>query len=119
MSADRVVIVGTGLIGRAWAITFARGGAEVSLHDAAPAAAPAALGFIERVLGDLDLAYNAMVNANATVTAHLRSVVKVHEAQQEALSHLGLDDDLRVRISDQAAAFSGEVNELLGWRSRP
>ena len=37
---SKVAIVGTGLVGRAWAISFARAGHEVALWDAA-AAAPA------------------------------------------------------------------------------
>jgi len=31
---DKVAIVGAGLVGRAWAITFARGGHDVMLFDA-------------------------------------------------------------------------------------
>ena len=66
-----------------------------------------------RLLADLDRSYNAMINASATVTAHLRSVTKVHEAQQQALSHLGVDPQLQERIAGQAANLSGEVSDLL------
>ncbi|WGF86695.1 3-hydroxyacyl-CoA dehydrogenase [Marinivivus vitaminiproducens] len=48
-----VAIVGTGLVGRAWAITFARGGSRVRLYDATEGAAEKALGFIESVAADL------------------------------------------------------------------
>lgn len=65
------------------------------------------------VLANLDLTYGAMINANAIITAHLRSVIKVHEAQQEALSAVGVDEDLRKTISGEVAAFSGQINELL------
>lgn len=41
MSAG-VAIVGAGLIGRAWAMTFARAGWDVRLHDAAAGVAEAA-----------------------------------------------------------------------------
>ena len=34
-----VAIVGSGLVGRAWAITFARGGCDVRLWDTDPSAA--------------------------------------------------------------------------------
>lgn len=48
-----VSVIGTGLVGRAWAITFARAGHEVRLWDNDPAAADAALSFIGGVLPDL------------------------------------------------------------------
>lgn len=46
-------IVGCGLVGRAWAISFARGGHEVALHDADGAAIEAALAFIDTALEQL------------------------------------------------------------------
>ena len=53
MTGTRVAIVGAGLIGRAWAISFARGGCAVALFDAEPKAVAAALAAIEGLLGDL------------------------------------------------------------------
>jgi L-gulonate 3-dehydrogenase len=50
----RTAIIGTGFVGRAWAISFARAGHEVALWDRDPAAAPAARGYVEGVLGDLE-----------------------------------------------------------------
>ncbi len=44
-----VAIVGSGLVGRAWAITFARGGCDVRLWDTDPSAAERAIAFIESV----------------------------------------------------------------------
>ncbi len=52
-SAIKIAIIGTGLIGRAWAISFARSGAEVRLWDQADGAADKALGYISGVLDDL------------------------------------------------------------------
>jgi L-gulonate 3-dehydrogenase len=51
--AQKIAVIGSGLIGRAWAISFSRAGYEVAVHDAAPGAAEAALGFIDSVLEDL------------------------------------------------------------------
>ena len=48
-----VGIVGAGLIGRAWAIVFARAGCTVRLNDASGDAATAALGIIGESLRDL------------------------------------------------------------------
>ncbi|WP_158816476.1 3-hydroxyacyl-CoA dehydrogenase [Methylocapsa sp. S129] len=49
----KVAIIGTGFVGRGWAISFARAGHEIALWDAAPAAPAAALAYIEGLLPDL------------------------------------------------------------------
>jgi len=49
----RVAIIGTGFIGRAWAICFARAGFEARLWDANPAAVDNAVSYIEPILDDL------------------------------------------------------------------
>jgi 3-hydroxyacyl-CoA dehydrogenase len=49
----KVAVVGAGLIGRAWAISFARAGHEVSVADSDPAALDKALAFVDSVLPDL------------------------------------------------------------------
>jgi L-gulonate 3-dehydrogenase len=50
---EKVAIIGSGLIGRAWAMVFARSGHPVKLYDAAPGAAEKALALIERGLQEL------------------------------------------------------------------
>jgi L-gulonate 3-dehydrogenase len=50
---SKVAIVGSGFVGRAWAISFARAGHDVALWDADPNAPSAALAFIDGVLPDL------------------------------------------------------------------
>ena len=50
----KVAIIGSGFIGRAWAISFARSGHAVTLWDGAPAATEGARDFISGVLSDLD-----------------------------------------------------------------
>jgi 3-hydroxyacyl-CoA dehydrogenase len=47
---EKIAIIGAGLIGRAWAMVFARAGHPVKLWDADPAAIPIALGLIEAAL---------------------------------------------------------------------
>ena len=49
----RVAIVGSGFIGRAWAITFARAGHDVALWDEDPQAPQQAIDFIASVAPDL------------------------------------------------------------------
>src|SRR5690606_20373655 len=50
---DTVAVVGAGLIGRAWAIVFARSGFRVRLHDQLPAALDNCLATIGERLADL------------------------------------------------------------------
>lgn len=50
---EKVAIIGTGLIGRAWAMVFARAGHPVKLYDAAPGAADKAIGLIREGLEEL------------------------------------------------------------------
>ena len=49
----RVAIVGSGFIGRAWAISFARAGHDIVLWDAVPGAPNAAIEYIDGVLSEL------------------------------------------------------------------
>ncbi len=51
--SEQVTIVGSGLIGRSWAIAFARAGWRVVMWDPAEGAAEASLATIENLLGDL------------------------------------------------------------------
>jgi L-gulonate 3-dehydrogenase len=76
----QVAIVGTGFIGRAWAITFARAGHHVTLWDADTAAPAAALDFIAGVLPDL--AANDLLNgaAPSDVIARIDSAERLEEA---------------------------------------
>ena len=49
----KVAVVGAGLIGRAWAMVFARAGWEVALYDSVPGVAEAGLGLIGEGLSAL------------------------------------------------------------------
>jgi 3-hydroxyacyl-CoA dehydrogenase len=53
---DRIAVVGAGLIGRAWAMVFARAGLSVRLWDKLPGVAEAAMGTIRDRLADLKVA---------------------------------------------------------------
>ncbi len=50
---ERIAIIGTGLIGRSWAMVFARAGHAVTMWDAEPRAAAAAQSIIAERLADL------------------------------------------------------------------
>ena len=50
---EQIAIIGTGLIGRAWAMVFARAGHSVRVWDPVAGVPQAALGLIGRSLQDL------------------------------------------------------------------
>ena len=70
---EKVAIIGTGLIGRAWAMVFARAGHPVKLYDAAPGAAEKALTLIGEGLRELQefglIKESAVVVASRVSTA--------------------------------------------------
>lgn len=76
----RTAVIGSGFVGRAWAISFARAGHEVQIWDANAAALPAALDFIDGVLPDLQA--NDLLNGDKpdVVRARLRPVAELAEA---------------------------------------
>lgn len=49
----KIAIVGSGFIGRAWAISFARAGHDVAMWDQLPSATDGALAYISGILADL------------------------------------------------------------------
>jgi len=76
----KTAIVGLGLIGRSWAISFARAGHEVRLWDADPAAAGSALSYIADILPDL-AAHDLLAGAEpSAVMARLRPVSDLADA---------------------------------------
>ncbi|HZP20105.1 MAG TPA: 3-hydroxyacyl-CoA dehydrogenase [Bauldia sp.] len=91
----RTAIIGSGLIGRAWAISFARGGHEVALFDEDRAAPGKAIAFIRDALPDL--AANELLNGETPesvlgrireetdLTAALRGASHVQENTPEKL----------------------------------
>lgn len=74
----------------------------------------------EGVVAAIDGVYEQIKRGNATVTAHLASVVKVHEAQDELLSKAnleGLREKAGVSLSgssERVAAFVGKANKVEG-----
>ncbi|MCL1036199.1 hypothetical protein L2750_03380 [Shewanella submarina] len=64
-----------------------------------------------RVLSDVGESYERIHYANSIVTGHLASVVKVHDAQNELLSDVGLSD-LRVNVGENLTSLSLEISEL-------
>jgi L-gulonate 3-dehydrogenase len=76
---EKIAVIGAGLIGRSWAIVFARAGREVALHDADPASLEANFAALEASLGDLRSA-GLLDESPATVRARIRIAGTLEEA---------------------------------------
>jgi 3-hydroxyacyl-CoA dehydrogenase len=77
-----VGLVGAGLIGRAWANVFARGGWEVRLWDPDPAALAAAPGLIAQSLEDV--ARHGLANDPGAAAQRVRAAASLAEAVGQA-----------------------------------
>jgi L-gulonate 3-dehydrogenase len=89
----KVAVIGSGFVGRAWAISFARAGCEVALWDQDKDAPGKAVAYIERLLPDLEA--NDLLNGGAagevaarvhvapTLESALEGVVHVQENTPE------------------------------------
>jgi 3-hydroxyacyl-CoA dehydrogenase len=76
----KIAIIGSGFVGRAWAISFARAGHDIALWDADAAAAGKALTYIEGVLPDLEV--NDLLNGATakSVRARMQAAAALEEA---------------------------------------
>jgi 3-hydroxyacyl-CoA dehydrogenase len=75
-----IAIIGTGLIGQAWAIVFARGGCRVRLWDGDAAALERASGLIARQIAQLQ--DERLLDDAAAVTARIGSCAELAQALQ-------------------------------------
>src|SRR6266851_359779 len=80
---DKIAVIGAGLIGRAWAIVFARAGRAVALYDVDGAALPAALATIRGNLADL--AANGLIDDPAAVIERIAPTESLDEALRGAV----------------------------------
>jgi L-gulonate 3-dehydrogenase len=131
----RVAVLGSGFIGRAWAITFARAGHDVALWDEDPDAPRRAIDFIASVAPDLaanDLlgcsteALLARLRAEKTLPAALSDVDHVQENAPERvevkkaifaeLDRLAPQD--AVLASSSSAILPSRFTERLAHRQR-
>jgi len=108
---EKIAIIGSGLIGRAWATVFARAGHPVKLYDAAPGAADKALGLIREGLEELKefglISESAdVVSKRVTAAATLAEAVGDADYVQENTSE-NLDVKREVYRQMDAAAPAG------------
>ena len=75
---ERVAIIGSGLIGRAWAIVFAGGGCEVALYDSVAGVADTACALVAEGLDEL--AAQGLVADPKVAAARVRSATSLSDA---------------------------------------
>lgn len=68
---SKIAVVGAGLVGRAWAIVFARAGLKVALHDESAAALASVSGLIQASLDEL-VAAGLLADSPASVQARIQ-----------------------------------------------
>ena len=102
MMNERIAIVGAGLIGRAWAIVFARAGCSVAIYDAAPEA----LAGCEKLLREniSDLAQHGLISeAPDAVLARISTVTTLAAALNGAAL---VQENVRETIEAKRAIFA-------------
>ena len=97
-----VAVVGAGLIGRAWAIVFARAGCQVRLHDAAPEALAACQTLLLENISDL-AQHGLLDEEPAEVLARITPVATLAEALAGAVL---VQENIRETIEAKRAIFA-------------
>ena len=108
--AGRVAVVGTGLVGRAWSIVFARAGFDVAMWDPTTGAVDKALALIDQALPELGEAGLLSGEAPAAVRGRLTQAGSL-KAALSGVSHVQESAPERVEVKlplwrelDEAAA---------------
>ena len=125
---DKVAIVGAGLVGRAWAITFARGGHHVMLFDANDKAVASALSTVESMLRTLELRGMLKGQAAADVRSRITGAATLEAAlagaahvQENVPEDLGIKREMFARLdaaSEKNAVLASSSSGILPSRIR-
>jgi L-gulonate 3-dehydrogenase len=105
-----IAIVGAGLVGRAWAICFARAGHEVRIHDEASGAAAKALDFAASALPSL-ASEDLLDGQSVAEVAHRMCVARTLEEALAGTDHVqeNTPEDLEIkkRVFNQLDRLAG------------
>lgn len=116
---ETIAVVGAGLIGRAWAIVFARAGHQAVLYDAVEGAAQKALGAIDLSLADLASA-GLLNEPPAAVRARMAVAESLSDALHEAgwaIESLPETEDIKRQIFADMDAAAPEATILMSSTS--
>ncbi len=106
----KIAIVGAGLIGRAWAIAFARGGCRVALFDPGAGVAAAARDLVAAAAGDL--ADNGLLGGAAASDVLAR--VEVADSLAEAVAGADHVQENAPEVLEIKIAITAEIGALAG-----
>ena len=104
---ETIAIVGAGLIGRAWAIVFARAGCQVRLHDAVPDALAACQALLLENISDM-AQHGLIEEAPADILARITPVATLAEALAGAVL---VQENIRETLEAKRAIFA-ELDRL-------
>ncbi|HSD42227.1 MAG TPA: 3-hydroxyacyl-CoA dehydrogenase [Burkholderiales bacterium] len=99
---DRIAIVGAGLIGRAWAIVFARAGHPVAVFDSDSGALAEGLHLIDAALADL-AGYGLLDEPPAAVRARIGAAAALGDALRDARY---VQESVRETVEAKRAIFA-------------
>ena len=102
MMNERIAIVGAGLIGRAWAIVFARAGCAVTIYDAAPDALAGCIKLLCENIGDL-AQHGLISEAPEVVLARISTVATLAAALDGAVL---VQENIRETVEAKLAIFA-------------
>jgi len=117
---DKVAIVGAGLVGRAWAISFARGGHRVMIFDADDQAVASALSTVESMLRTLEL--RGMLKGRSRITGAATLEVALAGAahvQENVPEDLGIKREMFAKLdaaSEKNAVLASSSSGILPSR---
>lgn len=80
---EKIAVIGAGLIGRAWAMVFARSGHPVALWDAAPGAVDQAIGLIREGLAETRR-FGLIDEAPEAIMGRIRAAASLEDAVGDA-----------------------------------
>lgn len=101
-SGQPVAVVGAGLIGRAWAIVFARAGHPVRLHDADAATMAGSLAYIEERLHEL-AGFGLLSDTAEVVLARIRYEPNLADALRDVVM---VQENIRETVEAKTAIFA-------------
>ena len=102
MMNEHIAVVGAGLIGRAWAIVFARAGCTVAIYDAVPEALAGCNRLLHENISDLAL-HGLILDAPDVVLGRIRPVATLAAALQGAAL---VQENVRETIEAKRAIFA-------------
>jgi len=97
-----VGVVGAGLIGRAWAILFARAGLRVQIYDAVEHALDAAMDEIAQLLQDMQRA-DLLIESPSVVLARIHPVASLADACRDAVL---IQENIRETVEAKTEVFT-------------